>query len=251
MIQGKKVACVIPARLASTRFPEKILRNLAGKPLLQWIYEKAIRYPIFDHVAFAIDDERTAKVIERFSGKWVMTDPALSSGTARLCAYRLQTEISSDFWLNWQADEPLISFSMLDTLFQSIDADSDIWTLMKKISLTEAQNPDCVKVVLNHQDQALYFSRSVIPYPRDEKEVKNFFQHVGLYLYSDRALSRITQIIPSSLEKIEKLEQLTFLHHGMKIKLALTDQEAIGIDRPEDLIEAEKLIFDQIKMGLV
>lgn len=243
MIHGKSLACIVPARLQSTRFPHKVLKFLAHKPILQWIYDKASKISYFDEVIFLVDAPDTAALIESFQGKWVMTDPECTSGTHRLTSYRTTLNKKFDLWLNWQGDEPLLPIEMIQELLHSVDDTHDIFTMKKMISYQEAVQPNCVKVVTDIHNAALYFSRSVIPFCRDMPDAStNYYQHIGLYLYQDQALERITQLLPSSLELSEKLEQLTFLYNGMKIKVLETKLQGIGIDTPADLLIAEEYV---------
>jgi 3-deoxy-manno-octulosonate cytidylyltransferase (CMP-KDO synthetase) len=243
MIHGKKIVCVIPARLKSTRFKEKVLKSLGGKPILLHVLENAKACNCFDDIVFAIDHEKTKALIDSFGGKWFMTDESCPSGTMRLCEYRIQSKVKADLWLNWQADEPLIPKEMIQDLLLSVDFLSDVYTLKKKISNEEATKATIVKVVTNKQDQALYFSRAMIPFIREEKEkLTPYYKHIGLYLYTDEALEQISNFNLTNLEQTEKLEQLTFLYHGMKIKAVETTYEGIGIDLEEDLARAENLL---------
>lgn len=235
------IACIIPARLKSTRFPEKILKNLAGKPILQWIYEKAVSYEIFQEVCFAVDSLETVKLIESFGGKWVMTSESCVSGTMRLVEYRNTTKKKYDFWLNWQADEPLIPKETVFDLISSINDLADVFTLKIKINESEADKPSFVKVVTDCKGQALYFSRAKIPFQRDQNGMQAvYYKHLGIYLYADKALDKIEKLTSSDLEEIEKLEQLTFLFNGLNVQVKETQQEGIGIDFLEDLQLAEK-----------
>ncbi len=239
------IVCVIPARLNSSRFPEKVLKFLAGKPILQWVYEKAQMTQCFDEIYFAIDNEKTAKLIETFGGKWVMTEEECPSGTMRLISLRKKIKKSFDLWLNWQADEPLLEVEMVRALIASVDEKSDVFTLKKKISVEEASKANIVKVVSNKDHEAMYFSRAIIPFERDgnTRSQYPYFKHIGLYLYKDASLDAIEHFQPCEYEIIEKLEQLTFLYNNLKIKVIETSFESIGIDYQEDLIAAEKYLF--------
>lgn len=257
MIKGKSkekfninIVCIIPARLNSTRFPEKILKYLGNKPLLQWVWEAANNTNIFKDIIFAIDSEKTATLIRSFGGKYLMTSKNCKSGTDRLIEIMQTGKINADIWVNWQADEPFISPEMIYKLLQTKDGEqNDVWTLKKKIiAQDEISNPNNVKVVTDKNDHALYFSRSVIPFNRDKTENfnLNYFKHIGIYAYTTKALQQISQIDKCMLEDIEKLEQLRFLYNGLKIKLNETDQEVIGIDTPQDLDKAKKRIQQNI-----
>ena len=250
MIKGKNIVCIIPARLKSTRFPEKILKNLAGKPLLQWVWDAANKTTIFKDIVFAIDSEKTADLIKSFGGKYLMTSENCQSGTDRLVEIMHTGKVEGDIWVNWQADEPFITPKMIYTLLQSCDKeDSDVWSLKKKIvTENEILSPNFAKVVCDSQGHALYFSRSQIPFYRDNDNIEQvYYKHVGIYAYTTQALQKIAQMGKCYLEDAEKLEQLRFLFNGLKIKLHETDQEVIGIDTPEHLENAKKYAHSIIK----
>lgn len=246
MIGSKRVACVIPARLKSTRFPKKMLSVLKGKPLVQWVWEKASAVSCFDEIAFAVDAREIAELIDRFHGKYFMTSEQCPSGTDRLVEVMQRKLIEADIWVNWQGDEPFIHPRMIDDLLQTCETDeSDLWTLKKRIlKLEEALSPHTTKVVCDHKDNALYFSRSVIPYYRDASpgEHKIHFKHVGMYAYTQKALKKIALLNPCEIEMAEQLEQLRFLYHNLRMKVHETQYEVFGIDLPEHLIAAENVI---------
>ncbi|MBI3237099.1 MAG: 3-deoxy-manno-octulosonate cytidylyltransferase [Chlamydiales bacterium] len=239
---SKKIVCVIPARLNSSRFPRKILCHLLGKPLLQRVWEKAQSVDLFDQVVFAIDAEETAALIDTFQGKYIFTSPSCESGTDRLIELMQNQKVEADIWVNWQADEPFINQEMVEDLLQSSHLyDADVWTLKKKILLTEEiHNPHIPKVVCDEKGNALYFSRSPIPYHRDPSlDAPTYFKHIGMYAYTKEALSKIAHSQPCELELSEKLEQLRFLHHRLSVRVHETQHEVLGIDLPEHLALAE------------
>lgn len=243
MLKQKNIVCVIPARLKSTRFPEKMLCKLSGKPLLQWVWEAANKTTIFRKVFFAVDSEKTANLIKSFNGKYLMTSENCKSGTDRLIEIMHSGKVEADIWVNWQGDEPFITTQMIFDLLSTCDKnDSDIWTLKKRIDKEEQiTSANVAKVVCDVEGFALYFSRSTIPFYRDNDRVERvYYKHVGLYAYTTNALRKISQIGHSYLEDAEKLEQLRFLHHGISIKVNETKQEVIGIDTPQDLQRAEE-----------
>ncbi len=241
-----KIACVIPARLQSSRFPKKILALLAGKPLLGWVWEAANNTKMFSNVLFAIDSQETANVIEKFNGKYIMTSQDCASGTDRLIEVMNSKIIDADIWVNWQCDEPFITKKMISCLLRSSEKDgADIWTLKKQIKTDkEINSSNIVKVVCDKNNFALYFSRHSIPFYRtgDIEEEKQFYKHVGIYAYSKDALQKIASMQKCYLEMAEKLEQLRFLYNGLSIKVHKTNQDTIGIDHLEDLKKAEKYI---------
>ena len=239
-----KIVCIIPARLASRRFPQKVLSRLGDKPLLQWVWEAALSVKQFDVVAFAIDAVETARLIDSFGGRYYLTSPTLPSGTDRLIELRRTQALSGDIWVNWQGDEPFIYAEMIDTLLQKIEPDVSIWSLKKRIEKKEeVDNPNIVKVVTNSVGRALYFSRAPIPYNRELSQEIPYYKHIGMYAFTDQALHTLSALPPSPLEKIEKLEPLRFLEHGLNIHLHETIHETIGIDVPEDLERASSHHF--------
>ena len=245
MIGNKKVVCVIPARLAATRFPQKMLSSLLGKPLLQWVWQAAHTNNCFDEIIFAVDAQETAQLISSFGGKFMMTSVSCESGTDRLVELHASGKVQADIWVNWQGDEPFITSSMIQDLLQSCQSDTaDMWTLRKKIENEEEINsPHFAKVVCDNVGHARYFSRSAIPFYREPVMTeKIYYKHVGIYAFTQQALSKIAQMQPSFLEGAEKLEQLRFLQNNLSIRVHETKQEVIGIDRPEDLARAELFV---------
>lgn len=243
MLGSKRVVCVIPARLKSTRFPNKMLESLKGKPLLEWVWRAASRVGCFDEVVFAIDSLQTAALIDSFHGKWWMTQESCSSGTDRLIELLETKKLDGDIWVNWQGDEPFICEEMIVDLLQSSESDgADVWTLKKKIEREEEyQSPQFAKVVCDAQGYALYFSRSPIPYYRDIADFskKNLYKHVGLYAYSKQALHQLARYPVCPIELAEQLEQLRFLYNGLKLRVHETQYEVVGIDLPEHIHKAE------------
>jgi 3-deoxy-manno-octulosonate cytidylyltransferase (CMP-KDO synthetase) len=243
MYKNKTIACVIPARLASTRFPRKILADLAGKSLVQHAYEAAQKTGMFDDIVIAIDAEETQIAVERFNGKAVMTSLYCSNGTQRLLEVMAQGQIKADIWVNWQADEPFIHRALLEDLLQGIKGKQDVWTLRKRIEKShEIEDPNIVKVVVNANEEALYFSRCPIPYCRDRNKERSLYKHIGLYAYSSKALEKIANMPPCDIEETEMLEQLRFLYYGLKLQVFSTQYETIGIDLPEHLEFARQYI---------
>ena len=242
----KKIACVIPARLKSARFPRKMLAMLKGKPLLQWVWESACKVPLFDNVLFAVDAEETAQLVQSFGGSCHMTSESCSNGTERLVELLERGLVDADIWVNWQGDEPFINEQMIRDLLQSCDdPETDIWTLKKKIiNPEEANSPQFAKVVCDHRGYALYFSRSQIPFYRDiiDPAHKVFYKHVGLYAFTPESLRKISRLSPCESEIAEQLEQLRFLHHNLRLRVHETQYEVFGIDLPEHIALAEARI---------
>lgn len=248
-MNNKKIVCVIPARLKSTRFPKKMLATLKGKPLLQWVWDSARKVKIFDDVVFAVDAEEIAQLIDNFGGKYFMTSESCKSGTDRLVELLQRNLIKADIWVNWQGDEPFIQEPMILDLLQSCaKEDSDVWTLKKKIvNIEEATSPQFAKIVCDHRGYAIYFSRSQIPYYRDaiDESKKIFYKHVGLYAFTSESLRKISHLQPCAIETAEQLEQLRFLYNQLRIRVHETQYEVIGIDLPEHLALAEAYLDKQ------
>ena len=245
-----KIQAIIPARYASTRFPGKPLAQLGGKEIIQHVYERAAE--VFEEVWVATDDERIAAVVERFGGKCVMTSAAHKSGTVRCRQAMHKTGLHPDIVVNIQGDEPFVRQEQLRELCRCFEDEStQIATLVKpftpEMGLEALKNPNSPKVVVGLQQQALYFSRSVIPYLRNVPEEQwlsrhTFYKHIGLYAYRAEMLDQITDLRQSPLELAESLEQLRWLEAGLKIRVGFTNRETIGIDTPEDLRKAEEFL---------
>lgn len=242
---------IIPARYASTRFPAKPLALLGGKPMIQHVYEQVSL--VLDAVYVATDHEKIAHTVESFGGRVVMTSPHHNSGTDRCHEAFEKVGAGYDVVINIQGDEPFIQPSQIETVMNCFieDPRTDIATLVKPFApadgLAALENPNSPKVVVDAELNALYFSRSVIPYLRGvEKEQwlsqHTYYKHIGLYAYRAEVLKAITALPTSTLEKAESLEQLRWLENGYRIKVGKTDAETIGIDTPEDLARAEAFL---------
>lgn len=241
---------IIPARYASTRFPGKPLALLGGKTVIQRVYEQVAG--VLGDAYVATDDERIETAVKAFGGKVVMTSVDHKSGTDR--CYEACCKIGGDFdvVVNIQGDEPFITHSQLQAVRACFDdPTTQIATLVKPFTADEPfaalENVNSPKVVLNANRNALYFSRSIIPYQRNagqEDWLKNhtYYKHIGLYAYRTGVLKEITALAQSSLELAESLEQLRWLENGYTIKVGLSDVETIGIDTPEDLKRAETFL---------
>ncbi|WP_343532418.1 3-deoxy-manno-octulosonate cytidylyltransferase [Pedobacter sp.] len=241
-----KILGIIPARYASTRFPGKPLVDIYGKTMIQRVYEQSIKTKSLAHVVVATDDERIAEEVTNFGGQYVMTANTHQSGTDR-CAEVAEKMPEYDIIINIQGDEPYISpeqIALLSTCFS--DETTQLATLIKEIHAEdELFNVNIPKVVINAQQEALYFSRQTIPYLRNmEKEnwlkAHQFYKHIGIYGYRRDVLLALTQLKPSTLEIAESLEQLRWLENGFSIKTKVTHLETIAIDTPEDLKKISK-----------
>lgn len=244
MSKKQHVIGVIPARFGSSRFPGKVLAEINGKPMIQWVYEQARKSKMLDRVFVAVDDESVLKCVEGFGGPVVMTKNVHQSGTDRIAeAVEL---IEADIVVNIQGDQPLLDPIMIDEAVQPLIDDSTILmsTLKVKIKEEDYLDPSVVKVVTDENNYALYFSRSLIPYSRDKVDV-NIYEHVGLYAYQKEFLLNISKVPQSYLEKIEMLEQLRVMEKGYKIKVIETVSEkamGVSVDTPEDLAKVERII---------
>lgn len=244
---------IIPARYASTRFPAKPLAILGDRPIIQHVYERVSS--VIANTVVATDDDRIAQCVENFGGRVVMTATTHRSGTDR--CYEAYTKVGQgcDIVINVQGDEPFIDPAQLRSLLACFDDPAtDIATLVKPFTpdmgLDALRNPNSPKVVVGAHQQALYFSRSVIPYlrgiPEDEwLTCHTYYKHIGLYAYRADVLQRISAMAPGHLEQAESLEQLRWLEAGLSIKVALTDIETIGIDTPDDLQRAQQFLLAQ------
>lgn len=236
---------VIPARYASTRFPGKPLVNILGKTMIRRVYEQAIKCSRLNRVVVATDDDRIASEVNSFGGEFVMTSPSHPSGTDR-CAEtaRILKLSDTDVIINIQGDEPFIDPEQIATLCSCFDNDSvELATLVKSFQQAEEVHRDStIKVVLDKQQYALYFSRAVIPFtrevPKDGKvPLETYVQHIGIYGYRASVLQKVAQLPPSFLENTEKLEQLRWLENGYRILTARSEHESFSVDTPEDLIK--------------
>lgn len=240
-----KTIGVIPARWGATRFQGKVLANLLGKPVIQHVWENAKRAKTLDDLVVACDDERIMKVVESFGGKAVYTSPDQPSGTDRLA--EVVNPMDINIAVNIQGDEPLVKPIMIDSLVIALQDDkaAHMATVIKKIEdgEEELKNSNVVKVVIDKNGYALYFSRYAIPYNRtsevDEKKRPVYYKHIGIYAFTKDFLFTFRNLPKSSLEEAEQLEQLRALENGYKIKTVETKFDTVGIDRPEDLKRAE------------
>ena len=235
------VAVIIPARYASSRFPGKPLAMLAGKPMIQHVWEKAIASSA-DAVAVATDDERIAAAVEKFGGTAIMTSPDHPSGTDRIAEAARAFE-GIETVINIQGDEPLIPTELVDELIRLMTSDRSIE--MATVAVPADRNSmteNNVKVVFGTNGQALYFSRWAIPFVRQGAEDPGCYLHWGIYAYRMDILERFVQLPPGKLENSEKLEQLRALENGIGIKVITSELTTIGVDTPEDLVKAEALL---------
>ena len=236
-----KILGIIPARYASTRFPGKPLVDIAGKSMIQRVYEQAKKCSQLSEVIVATDDDRIFEHVQDFGGKAVMTSSSHQSGTDR-CAEVAEKYPEYDVIINIQGDEPYIDPEQISKLISCFDeANTQLATLIKKVlSEQELHNTNSPKVIINKNSEAIYFSRSPLPHIRGQEPQHwlqhfTYFKHIGIYGYRADILKQITKLPVSRLEKAESLEQLRWIENGYKIKVAETEIETVAIDTPEDL----------------
>jgi 3-deoxy-manno-octulosonate cytidylyltransferase (CMP-KDO synthetase) len=242
---------VIPARYASTRFEGKVLADLCGKPVIQHVYEKAKQAKLLDELVVACDDERVKKAVLKFGGKAILTSPDQPTGTDRLT--EVVNPLDVKVVVNIQGDEPFVQSTMIDSIVLELLNNTKIVmaTIIKRIDEEkDLYDPNAVKVVIDKEGYALYFSRNFIPFVRDRDkdglkpllDTAVFYKHVGLYGYTKDFLFTFKNLPASNLEEAEKLEQLRAIEHGYKIKTIVTKFDTVGIDTPEDLERAKALL---------
>ncbi|MCF7908675.1 MAG: 3-deoxy-manno-octulosonate cytidylyltransferase [Candidatus Omnitrophica bacterium] len=240
-----KVIGVIPARYESTRLSHKLLRNLKGKPLIQWTWEAAKEAHQLDELIIACDHSELKNCAESFGAQVVLTSPAQPSGTDRIA--EAVSDLDVKIVVNIQADEPLIHPSIIDNLVQEMLANPDISMTTAKTRIDQDQeinNPNAVKVVCDKDGWAIYFSRFAIPYYRGQSTDRNYYKHLGIYAYTKDFLYTFKNLEPSALEKAEKLEQLRVLESGYRIKVIETKFNSWGVDTEEDLQQVERILIE-------
>ena len=237
-----KILCVIPARYASTRLPGKPLKDVAGKPMICRVYDRASQAKTLSGVVVATDDERILRAVEDHGGRAMMTAKAHPTGTDRL-AEVAEAYPDVDLIINVQGDEPLIEPSLIDELGRAFDGDAELQmaTVMTPMEdEAEQKNPNNVKVVTDKNGCALYFSRSLLPYPRNDAGTP-VYKHIGIYAYRRDFLLAYAKMAPTPLERAESLEQLRALENGYKIKCIRTNARFVGVDTPEDLAKVNEI----------
>lgn len=242
-----KTIAMIPARYGASRFPAKLLQDLAGKPVIVRTLEAVQRTGLFSEIYVVTDDDRIEEAVRAAGGAVLRSKKEHPSGSDRLA--EASADLDVEVIVNVQGDEPFTERETLQKLLDIFAADKAgevaVASLMAPLTdPEEIANPNNVKVVVNKAGDALYFSRAVIPYPRDGEVAITYYKHLGIYAYRKEALQAFTQLAPSPLERTEKLEQLRYLENGYTIRLAITDKATIGIDTPEDL-ERARAVFNE------
>ena len=237
-----KILCVIPARYASTRLPGKPLKDVAGKPMICRVYDRASQAKTLSGVVVATDDERILRAVEDHGGRAMMTAKDHPTGTDRL-AEVAEAYPDVDLIINVQGDEPLIEPSLIDELGRAFDGDAELQmaTVMTPMEdEAEQKNPNNVKVVTDKNGCALYFSRSLLPYPRNDAGTP-VYKHIGIYAYRRDFLLAYAKMKPTPLERSESLEQLRALENGYRIRCIVTNARFVGVDTPEDLAKVNEI----------
>jgi 3-deoxy-manno-octulosonate cytidylyltransferase (CMP-KDO synthetase) len=228
-----KAIAVIPARLASTRLPRKMLLEIAGKPLVGVVYDGVRSSPLLDEVMVATDSDEIFQVCRKNGWNVRMTSSRHRSGTERV--QEISDSIAADVYINVQGDEPMVRTEQIATLLEVMQSpEAEVGTLMTPAAEVDIPNPNAVKVVTDLNGQALYFSRATIPFDRDGA-VLRYFKHLGIYAYRKSALDRFVRLPESPLERSERLEQLRFLQNGIPIYVGETAYDSVGVDTEEDL----------------
>jgi 3-deoxy-manno-octulosonate cytidylyltransferase (CMP-KDO synthetase) len=235
-----KVVAVIPARLASTRLPRKMLREIAGQPLVAWVYRAVKRCTSLSEVVVATDAEEILNYCQRQGFSACMTSASHRSGTERV--HEISTVMAAEAYLNVQGDEPLTRPEHIDSLLKVMQQPGvDVGTLKTPAAAIDIPNPSAVKVVTDGCGRALYFSRATIPFDRDSAKPP-YYKHLGIYGYRKRALDQFVGLPESSLERIERLEQLRFLENGVPIYVGETPFDTVGVDTEEDLRRVAEML---------
>lgn len=242
----KQTAIIIPARYGSSRLEGKPLLKANDKPIIQWVWEKASKCPLVDRVIVATDDERIFNSCKNFGAEVEMTSTNHKSGSDRIAEVASRhPEIG--YIINLQGDEPLIEQANIELVIKGVleDEKADISTLLREIKdEEEAQNPNLVKCVFDVNNYAMYFSRSKIPYERNSGKSR-IYGHLGIYGYKREALFKMTQLLQTTYEMAESLEQLRALQNGMKIKVAIVNNIPVGIDTMEDFEKFKKMVEER------
>jgi 3-deoxy-manno-octulosonate cytidylyltransferase (CMP-KDO synthetase) len=246
MTEKPHIVGVIPARLASTRLPRKVLRTLAGEPLLAWVHRAATACPELDQVIIAADSAEVQQLCLERGWPCIMTSPELPSGSDRLFA--VSRTVAADIYVNIQGDEPMLHPEHITAILAPFaQPHVEVTTLKVRCTPGNVTNPNAVKVVTASDGRALYFSRATIPYDRDGHGDAVYWKHLGLYAYRRAALETFAALRPSELEHTERLEQLRLLENGLALYVAETTHDTVGVDTEDDLLRVEALL--RAKLG--
>jgi 3-deoxy-manno-octulosonate cytidylyltransferase (CMP-KDO synthetase) len=236
-----RIAGVIPARLGSTRLSRKVLREIAGRPMVEWVWRAAVASGRMNLVVVATDSEEVAEVCRQRQMPFRMTSPECASGTDRV--REAAQQIEADILVNVQGDEPTLTGAFFSPLLQLFERpEVEVATLAVACPQDEIANPNAVKVVTAKDGRALYFSRSTIPFDRDGAGYSGYRKHLGIYAYRRAALEQFAELAPTPLEQTERLEQLRLLENGISIYVAEAPADTVGVDTEADLLRAEAML---------
>jgi 3-deoxy-manno-octulosonate cytidylyltransferase (CMP-KDO synthetase) len=242
MTISPRIAAVIPARLGSTRLSRKVLRSIAGRPMVEWVWRAAMHSGLMDPVLVATDSDEVAAVCRDRTIPVVMTSPDCASGSDRV--REVAGKIDAGIFVNIQGDEPTLTPEFFPPLLALFDRpEVEVATLAVRCPPEDIANPSAVKVVTAEDGKALYFSRAAIPFDRDATGFRGYRKHLGIYAYRSAALERFAALPPGWLEQVERLEQLRLLENGIDIYVAPAPQDTIGVDTEEDLARAEAVLL--------
>lgn len=238
-----RAIALIPARLGATRFPKKLLAEIKGKTVIRRTYESAVNTGLFDEVVVVTDSDEIREEIEKYGGKAVMSKGTYESGTDRIA--EIAMDMDADVFVNVQGDEPFVQKQPLEVLLDVFKGEAgagvQVASLVQELKEKEfIEDPNYVKVALDLNQNALFFSRSVIPYPRNQEIATIWYEHIGVYAFRKKALMDFTTWPMTPLESAEKIECLRFLEHGVPMKMVVTNYMGVEIDTPEDLVRAEQ-----------
>ncbi len=246
---NRNIVCIIPSRYESSRFPGKPLADLCGKPMIQHVYERVAKARAVPYVAVATDDQRIFDAVRNFGGNAVMTAQTHRSGTDRISEAVSSLNLAPDaIVVNIQGDQPIFEPVQVDEVIEPLLADPAVVmsTLIYKIILDEEiTHPHAVKVVLDHENNALYFSRATIPYVRDQKLKADYYKHHGIYAYRRDFLDTFTRLPEGKLEKLEALEQLRALEYGYRIKCVVTPHDSVEVDNQQELDRVRRILTER------
>ena len=239
-----RIAGVIPARLSSTRLSRKVLRTIAGRPMVEWVWRAAAASGLMDPVVVATDAEEVAAVCRERGIPAALTSAECLSGTDRV--REVARQIDADIYVNIQGDEPTLTADFFPPLLKLFErAEVEVTTLAIRCPALEIADPNAVKVVTALDGRALYFSRATIPFDRDRAGFAGYLKHLGIYAYRKAALERFAALPPSWIERVERLEQLRWLDNGIDIYVAAAPRDTIGVDTEADLVRAEAVLRER------
>lgn len=243
-MEKTRVLGVIPARLDSTRLPRKVLRLIAGRPMIEWVWQAAVASGCMDRVVIATDSEEVAELCQTRGIEAILTSPTCASGSDRV--YEVSRQIDAEIYVNIQGDEPLLTPAHLTPMLNLFARPQvEVATVAVPCSAADIANPNAVKVVTGIDGRALYFSRATIPFDRDASGFTGYRKHLGLYAYRKPALERFAALKPSPLEELERLEQLRMLENGIAIYVAHAEADTVGVDTEEDFERVEAILLSR------